>query len=161
MTYLWQFIFGLVATVGFAILFHVPKRHIFVASLIGGMGWVVFAYCRSDYGGALLGCFLAACVVGFFAGICSRVFKETATVFTIPGIIPLVPGAGMYYTTLYLISGQLEQAATTGTETLLMAGSISVGLLVVSSFFKIHYTLAGKIKNKFRKKREKCDIMEE
>ncbi len=93
-----------------------------------------------------MGCFLAACMVGLLAGIFSRVYKETATVFTIPGIIPLVPGAGMYYTTLYLINGQLEKAATTGTQTLLMAGSISVGLLVVGSFFKVHYRLTGTVK---------------
>ncbi|QHI72506.1 threonine/serine exporter family protein [Aminipila terrae] len=151
MTYFLQFIFGFVSTVGFAILFHVPKRNIFMSSLVGGVGWVVFAYCRNDYGGALLGCFLASCVVGLLAGIFSRVYKETATVYTIPGIIPLVPGAGMYYTTLYLINGELSKAATTGTQTLLMAGSISVGLLVVGSFFKMHYTLTGKFKRIIKK----------
>jgi len=52
----------------------------------------------------------------------------------------------MYYTTLYLINGDLQMAATTGTETLLMAGSISVGLLVVGSFFRVHYTIKDKFK---------------
>lgn len=151
MTYFLQFVFGFVSTVGFAILFHVPKRNIIMSSLVGGIGWVVFAYCRNDYGSALLGCFLGACMVGLLADIFSRVYKETATVYIIPGIIPLVPGAGMYYTTLYLINGELERAATTGTETLLMAGSISVGLLVVGSFFRMHYTIKGKFKRIIRK----------
>lgn len=154
MTSFLQFVFGFVSTVGFAILFHVPKKNILMSSFVGGIGWVIFAYCRNDYGSALLGCFLAACVVGTLADIFSRVYKETATVFIIPGIIPLVPGSGMYYTTLYLINGELGKAATTGTETLLMAGSISVGLLVVGSFFRIHYTLKGKFK-KFSQKYDK------
>lgn len=146
MTYILQFVFGFVSTAGFAILFHVPKRNILMSSLVGGIGWIIFYYCRNDYGNALLGCFLAACMVGFLADIFSRVYKETATVYIIPGIIPLVPGAGMYNTTLCLINGEIEKAATMGTETLLMAGSISVGLLVVGSFFRMHYTLKGKFK---------------
>ncbi len=151
MTYAFQFLYGFLATIGFSILFHVPKRHIFLASIIGAIGWVIFAYCRNEYGSALLGCFLASCMVGLLADIFSRVYKETATVYIIPGIIPLVPGAGMYYTTLYLINGELQKAATTGTETLLMAGSISVGLLVIGSFFRMHYTLKGKFKKIIKK----------
>ncbi|MFV0517378.1 MAG: threonine/serine exporter family protein [Aminipila sp.] len=146
MTYIIQFVFGFISTVGFAILFHVPKRHIIASSFVGGVGWVIFIYCKNDYESALLGCFLAACMVGILADIFSKINKETATVYIIPGIIPLVPGAGMYYTTLYLINGEIEKAATTGTETLLMAGSISVGLLVVGAVFRMYYNLKEKLK---------------
>ncbi len=146
MTYIIQLVFGFISTVGFAILFHVPKRHIIASSFVGGVGWVIFIYCKNDYESALLGCFLAACMVGILADIFSKINKETATVYIIPGIIPLVPGAGMYYTTLYLINGEIEKAATTGTETLLMAGSISVGLLVVGAVFRMYYNLKEKLK---------------
>lgn len=148
MTYFVQFLFGIISTMGFAILFHVPKKDLFMSSIVGASGWVIFVYCKNEYGSALMGCFLAACMVGLLADILSKLFKETATVYIIPGIIPLVPGAGMYYTTLHLINGEIESAATTGTETLLMAGSISVGLLMVGSIFKMHYNILGKIKKR-------------
>lgn len=149
MMFLIQFIYAFCATTGFAILFHVPKKEILPAGIVGAVGWLVYMYCNLDGNGVLIGCFMGACVVGLIADIFSRIFKEAATVFIIPGILPLVPGAGMYYTTLYFINGELEMAATRGTETLLMAGSISLGLLVIGAIFKIYYALKGNIR-KFR-----------
>lgn len=108
---------------------------------------MVYVYLRDEQGSAILGCFVAASLVGLFADVFSRVRKEPATVFIIPGIIPLVPGAGMFYTTQYLINGEFTQAAEKGTETLLMAGSISVGLMMMGAFFGMYSVIRHKLKN--------------
>lgn len=144
MMILFQFIYAFLATIGFCILFHVPKKKIGWSSLVGAMGWVTYSYSVYDGQSKLLACFFGACIVGLLADILSRVCREAAIVYIIPGIIPLVPGAGMYYTTLYLINGDLSAAASKGTETLLMAGSISVGLLVVGSFLRISSSVSVK-----------------
>ena len=139
------FLFAFAATLGFCILFHVPKRHIATASLIGALGWVVY-YASAAYGnGSAFSCFIAACLVGLLGDICSRVFKEASTVYIIPGILPLVPGAGMYYTMLAIIEGNLEETAATGTETLMMAGAIAVGLLVMGAILRIIVSIKRRI----------------
>jgi uncharacterized membrane protein YjjB (DUF3815 family) len=153
MTMLIQFIFALFSTVGFCILFHVPKKEIICASLVGAVGWLSYVYLSQGGENKLLACFFGACVVGILADILSRVRKEAATIYIIPGILPLVPGSGMYYTTLYLINGDIKASATTGTETLLMAGSISVALLVVGSILRIRYAISSKIQEVQNKKR--------
>lgn len=147
-----QFIYAFLATIGFCILFHVPKKKIGWAGLVGAMGWATYMYLVYDGQSKLLACFCGSCIVGFLADVLSKASKEAAVVYIIPGIIPLVPGAGMYYTTLYIINGDLPAAASKGTETFLMAGSISVGLLVIGSLLRIGFTVSSKFQNVKMKK---------
>ena len=81
--------------------------------------------------------FLASCFVGVLSEIFARFRKEASTVFTIPGIICLVPGSNIYYTMAAILEQNFNQAASVGTETLMMAGAIAAGLLIVGSLIRI------------------------
>lgn len=140
---IWAFLFAFCSTVGFCILFHVPKKHIVSASFVGACGWVAYTYFITSGGSSVLACFGASCIVALLSDVFSRCFKEAATIFIIPGILPLVPGANMYYTMLAILRGNVEETASVGTETMLMAGAIAVALLVVASIIKL-FTLIGK-----------------
>lgn len=130
---IYSFLFAFFATFGFSILFHVPKKLLFWASVVGGLGYFIYDYCISFGHGKVIACFIGSYLIGLLGDILARLFRETATVFVIPGIIPLVPGAGMYYTMLATVNGDLSLAARTGTETILVAGAIAVALLVEGS----------------------------
>ena len=84
----------------------------------------------------VIACFIGACVVALLSEIFCRIFKEASTVFIIPGILPLVPGAGMYNTMLSLLNQDFAATAEIGTQTILMAGSIAVAILIISSFIR-------------------------
>lgn len=132
-----EFIFAFLGTLGFTIIFNVPLRHIPVASLVGGLGWITYHAAVSFDVSIAISCFLGACVVGLTSDVASRVCREAATIFVIPGVLPLVPGAGTYYTMLAIVEGNLEEAASTGIQTLAMAGAIALGLLVVGTVIQI------------------------
>lgn len=140
---IWAFLFAFCSTVGFSILFHVPKKHIASAGFVGALGWLTYTYFITSGSGSVLACFAGSCVVAIISDVFSRAFKDAATIFVIPGILPLVPGAGMYYTMLAILEGNVEKMASTGTETILMAGAIAVALLVVASVTKL-LTLTGR-----------------
>lgn len=140
---IWAFLFAFCSTVGFSILFHVPKKHIASAGFVGALGWLTYTYSITSGSGSVLACFAGSCVVAIISDVFSRAFKDAATIFVIPGILPLVPGAGMYYTMLAILEGNVEKMASTGTETILMAGAIAVALLVVASVTKL-LTLTGR-----------------
>lgn len=140
-----EFIFAFLGTLGFALIFNVPLRHLPVASLIGGAGWVVYHMAVDMGSGVAIACFFGACTVGLTSDIASRLCKEAATIFVIPGVLPLVPGAGTYYTMLAIINGNLEQAAAKGIETLAMAGAIALGLLVMGTIIQIARAITRKI----------------
>ena len=128
-----QFIYALFATCGFAIIFNVPRMAIPICMIIGGMAWSCYQVCIYYNASAVIGCFIAACLVGFLSDICARVFKEAATIFIIPGMISLVPGYNIFYTMEALLGNNLADAAKVGSQTLLMAGAIAAGLLVIGA----------------------------
>jgi uncharacterized membrane protein YjjB (DUF3815 family) len=142
---IWAFLFAFCSTVGFSILFHVPKKHIVTAGFVGALGWLTYTYFITSGSGSVLACFAGSCAVALISDLFSRAFKDAATIFIIPGILPLVPGAGMYYTMLAILDGNIEKTASVGTETFMMAGAIAVALLVVASIIKLLALMGRKL----------------
>lgn len=143
-----QFFVAFISIIGFAILFNIPKNALFKTAFAGAMGWITFIVFQNQFDSTVLASFMGACVVAAISEIFARAFKETVTVFVIPGILPLVPGAGMYYTMLAILQKDFSKSALVGTETLFIAGSISAGILVISSFTRIIVQLGNLKKNK-------------
>ncbi|HZK38133.1 MAG TPA: threonine/serine exporter family protein, partial [Clostridia bacterium] len=55
------------------------------------------------------------------------------TVYIIPGIIPLVPGFGLYYTMLSVVEKQFDKVADYGSEAFLISMAIAGALVIVLS----------------------------
>jgi len=53
------------------------------------------------------------------------------TIFLISGIFPLVPGAGIYWTSYYLVTNQLPLAVSTGYQAVKDAVAIVLGIVFV------------------------------
>lgn len=132
-----QFLLALFATAGFCIIFRVPVRDIPVCVVIGALGWVTNEVSMEYYASPVLGCFLGACVVGMLSDGSSRLFHEASTIFIIPGILCLVPGSNIFRTMYALLTDDFHDAVQVGTETLLMAGAIAVGLLTIGAILRV------------------------
>jgi uncharacterized membrane protein YjjB (DUF3815 family) len=63
--------------------------------------------------------------------------KMPATTFIIPGIIPLVPGYGLYYSMLKIIEANYQEALNVGFESLLIALGIAAGIIIATSMGKL------------------------
>ena len=107
-----QFMLAFVATMGFAIIFRVPVRHIPVCVIIGGLGWVTYLVTESSLDSPVIACFFGACMVGLCSAIATRIFKEAM--------------------------------ANIGIETLMMAGAIAMGLLVIGAIIKVFRAIVTK-----------------
>lgn len=131
---LYQFILSFFATAGFAIYFNAPISSVIPTGIVGALSWSLY-YIASDYlNQKIIGAFLAAFLVGFLGEKLAIKLKKPATVFITPGIVPLVPGAGMYYTMLYLVEKDFVMAAGQGTETFFVAASIAIGIITSTIF---------------------------
>lgn len=101
----------------------------------GCAGWFIYLL-MADH--SSVSRFLAATiVVAIMSEIFARIFKSPATVFLVVGIIPLVPGGGIYYTMEALINGDMALFVQKGMETAASAGAIAVGCSLVSSMARI------------------------
>lgn len=122
-----------VACVGFVIVFNVHGYGSILCALGGAITWG--AYCAALELGCepLLCCFIATCVAAAFSEIMARVRKYPAISYLVISVLPLIPGAGVYYAAQQAIRGNMELAAEYGLNTLATAGVMAVGILVVSS----------------------------
>ena len=75
--------------------------------------------------------------VAAYAEVMARLMKAPATGFLVVGILPFVPGGGIYYTMEYCLSGDTELFLTTGIHTFGVAGAVAVGILLVSSITRL------------------------
>ena len=128
-----QFALAVFATLGFTIIFRVPVRDIPACIAIGGIGWITYLISIQYFLSPVFGCFIGACVVGLCSTFAAHLLKDATTIFIIPGILCLVPGAKIFYTMRELLSNDISAAAETGLSTLLMAGAIAMGLLVMGA----------------------------
>lgn len=134
---IYQLIYGFIATAGFAILFNLPSNAIFVSGISGAIGWAGYLMMMYIYPSPILSTFIAAIFIGIMGEIFARKFKNPSTIFVIPGILPLVPGAYSYRTILAIVEGNNKQAITLGLQTIGIAIAIAAGLIIVISFARI------------------------
>lgn len=120
-----------VGTVAFALLFQAPRTYYLPCGLIGGAGWLCYRLCAALGASAALATFPATVAVVFLARWTAVRLRCPVTVFLIPGIFPLVPGAGIYWTAYYLVTDATEKAAHQGGQTLKIAVAIVLGILLV------------------------------
>lgn len=131
-------------TVGYALMFHVPSKYFFSCGMTGVAGWMTYKV-------IVMQTSLSAAVASFFGAfaivLVSRFLtvakKCPITLFLIPGIVPLVPGAGVYFTAYYLVTNQLRLAASKGIDSVKVAFGIVLGIVFVLAiprdFFGIRY----------------------
>ncbi len=132
-----HFIYSFISTMGFSIFFNVPRKDLLYASITGSIGWTLYIYMNNITNSSSLSSFIAATVIGLLGEIFARINRKPVTVFIIPGIVPLVPGYGLYLTMLDIINNDFYSAAKTGSDTIFVAGSIAIGIVLVSSTAKI------------------------
>ena len=131
------FILAFFASGAFAYFYYSLRRDLFWSALFGAFGWIVYLIVSSFSVGPAAGSFAGALAVGLCSELVSRIFGKPATVYIVPGIIPLVPGGGMYETMLYSVWGNRAAASAAGFSTLSAAFAIAVALALVSSFFRL------------------------
>lgn len=126
-----QLVAAFVGTVGFSALFGAPRRYYLYCGLAGMAGWAVYllvAMRHSVVGAA----FFAALTVAAISHVMARLCRCPVTVFLICGIIPLVPGGGIFWTAYYIVTEQLRMAAATGFVALKVTIAIAGGIILAS-----------------------------
>lgn len=119
-----------VATAGFAFLFNLRGKDIPLAAAGGALGWAVAVPVQAALGSQAVGYLAASMAIGIWSELVAALRRRPASIYIACGIIPLVPGGGMYYTMLEYVRGNNWNGLSTGLATLLAAGAIAVGLAV-------------------------------
>lgn len=121
-------------TLGFSVLFGVPRKNYLQAATVATVGWTC---CLLLLDCSVLGItsstFFATMVVMLLARLFAVWFKSPETIFLITGIFPMIPGGGIFWTTFFLVSNRMQAALHSGISALSVTAAIVLGIVLVSS----------------------------
>lgn len=129
-------------TVAFSQLYGVPRSCYFSCAVAGCICWI--SYCLLlELCGNVGACFCATLIVTLLSRWLAVHKKCPVLVFLIPGIFPMIPGAGIYWTAYYLVMDQVSQALSTGYDAVKCAAALVLGIVlafeVPQRFFGLRY----------------------
>ncbi|MFO1372307.1 MAG: threonine/serine exporter family protein [Candidatus Competibacteraceae bacterium] len=140
-----------VATLGFAVLFNVPKYALPYCALIGALGYVLRSALMNGGAGIVLATLLAAIAIGVLATAFAHRFAVSETLFAVSPAIPLVPGSYAYKAVMGIVmvanSPNLEQ----GGDLLLAAFDNGLKATLTILFLSFGIALPGLVWSAFRR----------
>jgi uncharacterized membrane protein YjjB (DUF3815 family) len=142
------FVFGFLMTIGFCLQLNAPRRQMVISSLIGGVGMLALMGGPALGYGKLFTCFAGTCIIAILAEIASRAGRDATTIFIIPGIIPFVPGLGLYEAMSAIMTGDISAGIEKVAGTLFAAGSIAIALIVVATGARLTLAFIRKVRGK-------------
>lgn len=130
-----EILISFIATFSFALIFHVPKKALFIGALMGCISLFIYRILPTYEVSFFLATALASFLSGVFAYFFAKKLKIPAICFTIPAIIPLVPGSKAYFSMVAFVEKDYLVGLELGTETLFQAGAIAAGLMFALSIY--------------------------
>lgn len=125
------------AIYAFAVILETPKKYLWCAGTVSAVGWFVYLLSQQMGTDDVMATFLSATAISIVSHIFARVFRAPVTVFLVAGILPTVPGAGMYRIAASFIAGDSAMAAQNLITTLELAGVIAMGIFLVDAIFRL------------------------
>lgn len=123
-------------TAAFAVLFGVPRKQYITCGLVGMVGWLVYmVITRYTWMSVVGGTFFASLVVALLSHYCAVWRKCPMTIFLICGVFPLIPGAGVFWSSYYIVSEQFRSAASAGFTAIEVTIAIVLSIIIISNLF--------------------------
>ncbi len=128
-----QIISAFIGTAAFAVLFGVPRKYYVLCGISGTLGWILYMILVRYAAFSAPAATVFATMLVTLSARCFSVWDRCpAIVFLLCGIFPLVPGAGVFWTTYYVVSDQLRLALGSGFMAIKVTIAIVLGIILIS-----------------------------
>lgn len=125
-----QFILSFIASAAFGIIFQAPKSTLLKCGLVGSLGWVIYTLFLQANIDAVTGTFVASFVIAMISQFFARRYKTPVVVFSVAGIIPLVPGGLAYDAMRNFVQNDYGEALPIAAKVFMISGAIAIGLVL-------------------------------
>jgi len=125
-----QLLTSFVASAAFGLIFNVPKRALVHCGLTGMLGWILYVALAEREVNATLATLIAAGCVAVFSQVMAKLNRMPIIVFSVSGIIPLVPGGLAYDAMRSAVENRFDVAMQLGTRAFMISGAIALGLVL-------------------------------
>ena len=132
MPYLIGFLAGTIGTFFFCLSLHAPRRAAGITSLLAGFGYTFYLLISNLTHSDAAAYFFATALVAAGSETLATLLKMPATIFMFPGVVPLVPGIGIYRSLLYLVQKEYGKCLDTGTGALIALGAMAIAIALTN-----------------------------
>ena len=139
-----QLICAFFATFGFTILFNIERKKSLAAAVNGAICWIIYLLVMKVSSSDYLALFVSSFALGVYSELMAYKMKSPSTIFSIPALIPLVPGAYIYYTILAAVKGNPQETMNLFIITVLKSVSLALGMLLATGFV-LFFRRVGKL----------------
>lgn len=146
-----QLLASFTGSMGFAFLFKLKGKNALLAGLAGGLAWFVYLVVNIYIASPVMCMLLASLALGCYAEVMAVKIKVPRTVFMAVGIIPLIPGAALYYAMFYFFKNDYETFKFYALSAAMTALAIAGGLLIATSAGDVRRYLKKADKDIFKK----------
>lgn len=124
-----QLFTSFIASAAFGLIFNVPKRTLAHCGAVGMIGWFVYVACTELSIDAIPATLIAAFIVTVISQLFSKLYKTPIIVFSVSGIIPLVPGGLAYDAMRNVVEDHYDIAVQLAVKAFMVSGAIAIGLV--------------------------------
>jgi len=124
-----QLITSFISTAAFGILFNVPKKTLIKCGLVGMLGWLIYILLANNGVNIVMATLVASFFVAVISQVFARRFRSPVIIFSVSGIIPLVPGGMAYDAMRHFVENDYNSAINLAAKSTMLSGAIAMGLI--------------------------------
>jgi uncharacterized membrane protein YjjB (DUF3815 family) len=144
MNWLLEALLSFIAAASFGIVFNAPGKTLVSCGLVGMSGWLIYRAYFIAFDDSVQASFAGAFAVALAAHILARKFKMPMIIFSIAGIIPLVPGSKAYNAMRNIVENDYLEAIAFASEALMVSGAIAMGLVFAEVMMQLFFKQQAK-----------------
>ena len=136
-----QILAGFIGTLGFAAWFNIRGKRLFFAAFGGFLSWALFVVSSKIISNEVLIYLIVSVLVSLYSEIMARVLKTPATSFLTTSLVPLIPGASLYYTIASAFESNPDMFIQKAIYTLQLASALALGIIIAATLTKIFFKI--------------------
>ncbi|QFT88636.1 hypothetical protein FIU87_08275 [Bacillus sp. THAF10] len=121
--------FSFIAAAGFGVLFNAPRRALLQCGTVGMIGWIFYILLADSGIDPVLASFVGSFMVALVGHIMAKRYRMPMIIFSVAGIIPLVPGGLAYNTMRHVAENDYLGAIPLAAKAFMISGAIAMGLV--------------------------------
>lgn len=124
-----QLVTSFIASAAFGIIFNAPRESLVKCGFTGMAGWVLYYLLVMRDISSIMATLAATLLVAVISQFFSRRYKTPIIIFSVAGIIPLVPGGLSYDAMRHFVENDYNTAIQLAARAFMLSGAIAMGLL--------------------------------
>ncbi|AZB41602.1 threonine/serine exporter [Bacillus sp. FJAT-42376] len=124
-----QLITSFIASAAFGMIFNAPRKSLIKCGFVGMLGWVIYYAMVENHMDTIFSTVVASFVIAVTGQVFAKIYRTPVIIFSVAGVIPLVPGGMAYDAMLNFVQNDYNTALSLAAKAFMVSGSIAIGLV--------------------------------